>query len=194
MARDSSQRAHRRPAALWAALALALAHAQARPEEPRSAERAIKAAFLFNFTKFVEWPASAFGDAKAPFVIAVLGEDLFGELLEAAVKGKVVKGRPITIRRYTEVKELGPAHVLFVSSSLAGQLAEVFEATKKLPVLTVSDMPGFIQRQGAIEFVIADGRVKLHVNFDNAAAAGLKLSAELLKVSKVFRTDRAGEK
>ncbi len=163
-------------------------------EDSKPSEHAIKAAFLFNFTKFVEWPVKAFPDARSPIVIAVLGNDPFGQVLDTAVRGKAVKGRSIIVRRFADTNELGSAHILFVSSSYAASVSEVFKATKGSPVLTVSEIPGFIQQDGVIEFVVQDQKVKLHVNLDNAVAAGLKVSAELLKVAKVFRAAKQGVK
>jgi YfiR/HmsC-like len=101
---------------LWLMLACSVLTYAAPPAEPIVDEYQVKAAFLFNFAKFVEWPSEAFSDSNAPLVITVFGEDPFNGSLEA-VKGKFVNNRKLTIRRVRDIQDIGKCNVLFVSPS-----------------------------------------------------------------------------
>jgi hypothetical protein len=148
-------------------------------------EYQIKAGFLFNFTRFVEWPDRAFGGADSPFVVCTLGETPMAGLLTEAAAGKVVNGRAIAIRRAKGGEELRACNVLFVGAAEEKRVGRIVDAVKGMDVLTVGETQGFAQAGGVINFVVQDNKVKLELNMDAAARANLKISAKLIAVSHV---------
>ena len=153
-------------------------------EPPR--EYQIKAAFLYNFAKFVEWPTEALIDPNAPIILGVLGKDPFGGALES-IKGKSVKGRKVAIRRFKGMQDLKFSHILFVSSSEKKRLAQIMRTIKDWSVLTVGDMEQFTEAGGIINLIIERNRVRFEINLNAAERAGLKLSSKLLKLAKIVR-------
>jgi uncharacterized protein DUF4154 len=177
----------RTPDLLWIALAawLGVAGPRLAPAEEISApEYTLKAAFLYHFTKFTRWPEGAFDDATSPFVIGVLGDDPFGPLLDQTIAGKTVQDRPLEIRRFKRIEELGRCHLLFVSASERKSLSQVFAALQGKPVLTVGDAPEFLEQGGMIGFVIRDERVQFEIRPERADRVGLRFSSQLLKLVK----------
>ena len=167
-----------------------LAHA-APVAEPIVDEYQVKAAFLFNFAKFVEWPTEAFSDPDAPLVITVFGEDPFNGSLEA-VRGKLVNNRKLTIRRVKEIQDIGKSNVLFVSPSARKELARILEALQGQNVLTVGEDGVFTQCGGIINFVKEDNRVRFEVNVTAAERAGLKISSRLLALARIVKGSAQG--
>lgn len=149
-------------------------------------EYQVKAAFLYNFGKFVEWPADAFSSAP-DLIITVVGDDPFDGTLERLVGGKSVQGRPIVIRHVRSVAELVATHIAFVSRSEAPHLTEVLKTLTGHPVLTVSDIPEFASRGGAIELGLEQNRVRFTINLKAAEQARLTISSQLLKVARSVR-------
>ena len=117
------------------------------------------------------------------FPICVLGRDPFGTALDATISGEKINGSHVVARRIPKVEEAGSCRVLFLSSSEDKQLKDILSSVGKLNVLTVSDLPRFIQQGGMVQFVMADRRVRFEINLAAAQQAGLKLSSELLKVA-----------
>lgn len=157
-----------------------------------SVEYPVKAAFLYNFTRFVEWPGGAL--ASSPQVtICVLGHDPFGAALDEAVAGKRVEGRPLAVRRLSGLEDLQPCPVLFVSASEEGRLPEILRRLQGAPVLMVGDSPEVARRGGVIGFYLEGNKVRFEVNPAAARAAGLKVSAKLLSVARVSPTPRKKE-
>lgn len=157
-----------------------------RGETASPSEYEIKAAFIYNFSKFIEWPSSAFANANSPMVIGILGKDPFGSTLEDAVKDKNVDGRKLVIKRYKNVKDAGACHILFISSSEQDQLSKILDSLKGTNVLTVGEMKKFAQRKGMIGFVMHNDKVGLEINIDSAKQAKLKISSKLLNLAKVI--------
>ncbi|MBI3935276.1 MAG: YfiR family protein [Acidobacteria bacterium] len=147
----------------------------------------MKAAFLLNFTKFVEWPSAAFPAPDTPITICVLGEDPFGPILDRTVAGESVNGRAVRARR--SVPEANPqgCHVAFISRSERGNIAQINSDLRGSRALTVSEVPGFADAGGMIEFVIEGGKVRFYINAAAAEAAGLKLSSRLLRVATAIK-------
>ena len=150
-------------------------------------EYQVKAAFLYNFAKFVEWPCKVFSDSSAPIIIGILGEDPFGNDLEQTIKGKTVKGREITIKRSKQIGKLGSCHILFISMSEKGNLKRVLNNFKKSSILTVSEIENFTQYGGIIGFVMKQHNIRFEINMDAAERSGLQISSKLLKVAKVVK-------
>jgi hypothetical protein len=182
-------------AAVLCALTVALTPASVRAASPPVTEAAqleysVKAAYLFNLAKFVEWPADGVRN-RGSVVIGVLGKDPFGSILDAMVRGKTVSGRPLLVRRLDDVSEAGDCHVVFVSSAERRNIDPILERLESSGVLTVSEVESFIEKGGMINFVLQDGSIKLDINLDAARKAGLDISSQLLKVArKVKYEDR----
>jgi hypothetical protein len=148
-------------------------------------EYEVKAAFLLNFAKFVEWPTKAFPDSKAPFVIGIVGTDPFGDALPQLIKRETVQHRPIVIRRFKVAEDFGGCHILFLSRSLAAQTDHVPGRLQGLPVLTVSEKEDFVRKGGVIGFLLVGNFVRFDINVKAAAAADLKVSSKLLAVARL---------
>ena len=169
---------------LGLALVLVAAPGPLALAEPQGVEEyKVKAAFLYNFTKFVEWPDSAFRDPSAPFVVAVLGDDPFGDALDV-LKGKTAQGRPIVVRRAASLDALGRFHLLFVATSEKSRLESVLPAAEAMHALTVGDAPGFRSQGGIIQLVRDGDRIGFEVNPDASRRAGLKISSKLLGLAR----------
>lgn len=147
-----------------------------------SREYLIKAALLYNFAKFVEWPTGAFDGATTPLQICILGDDPFGAALDTLV-GKQVHERPLAIARMRALGETGRCHILFVSASEAARLTEILDYVGGRPILTVADFNRFAQAGGIIGLKTVDNHSRIEVNIDAINRAGLKLSSKLLRLA-----------
>jgi hypothetical protein len=143
-------------------------------------EYEVKAVFLLNFARFVEWPAAT---APEPYVVAVLGDDPFGPLLDRAFE-KGGGGRRWEVRRIARVESAGGSQILFISRSEAPRLAAILGPLRGAPVLTVSYIPDFARRGGMIGLRLEDRRVRFDIDLTPASASGLRLSSQLLKLAR----------
>jgi hypothetical protein len=157
-------------------------------EKATYAEYKVKAAYLYNFAKFVEWPAEVLADPSLPLSICIFGKDPFGDALDT-IKGKTVKGRKLLIKRYSGVEDLKECHIIFISPSEEKNLAGILEKIKDMHMLTVSDMEGFADRGGMINLNKSKNRIRLEINLDAAQHSGLKMSSKLLKIAKIIKGD-----
>jgi len=146
-------------------------------------EYLIKAALLYNFAKFAEWPVDAFDGAGTPLRICILGDDPFGAALDALV-GKQVHERPLTIARIRALAETARCHILFVSASETAQLTEILDYVGRRPILTVADFSRFAQAGGIIGLKTVDNHSRIEVNIDAVNRSGLKLSSKLLRLAE----------
>jgi len=177
-------------AVVWVLLAGGILFAQ----QPKPSEYQVKAAYLYNFGKFVKWPANVPADKGDSFNVCVLGKDPFGPTLDSALAGEALDGKPVEIRRISRPQDAGDCRVLFISSTEGNHLKEILTALDQSGVLTVSDLPGFTRRGGMIEFVLEGDRIRFEINLANAESARLILSSELLKVAaSVKRSSRPGD-
>lgn len=175
-----------------ALLAYGLCNPCARAQSP--SEHQVKAVFLYNFAKFIDWPSDPSPDSRDPVVIGIVGEDPFGNLLERTVKGKTVDRREIVIKRFKRGQDLRGCHILFVSSSESKHLRAIFESLKGASVLTVGETEGFARLGGVINFTLEDNQVHFEVNVDAAERARLKISSKLLSLAKIVRDEPHGGK
>lgn len=152
-----------------------------------SKEYQLKAAFLYNFTKFVEWPAPHVPQAASPIVIAVLGDNPFGDELENAVRGRLVNGRPIVVKIVDSPDEAGAAQVLFVGANEERRLGDSLDALHRASVLTVGETRRFAAMGGIITFTLTADKVRFEINQDAGEQAGLKINAQLLKLATPVR-------
>jgi hypothetical protein len=179
-------------AAATPAVALSPARSGAVPAAV-SKEYQVKAAFLFRFAQFVEWPESAFADERSPICIGVLGDDPFGSSLEEMVSGESVGRRSFVVRRFREPEEIGACHLLFVGRSEERRLPEVFAHLRSAGVLSVSDIEDFAQLGGVIRFYLDGSRVRFEINSEEAAREGLRISAQLLDLGRIVTAHRTAE-
>jgi hypothetical protein len=145
-------------------------------------EHEVKAAYLNNFAKFVEWPVEALRPGD-PFVIGVLGQDPLADALVDLFQGAEVRGHRVVIENRRAERALR-AHVLFIAGSESFVLPRVLRELEGRPVLTVSDMEGFLERGGMVRFLIEDQRVRFEINHLEAQQAGLTLSSQLLRIAR----------
>lgn len=163
----------------------------AAAQSPRAPEYEVKAAFLYNFAKFVEWPPQAFAPSSAPLRICVLGHDPFGDTLSRIVQGKFISGRAIMNQRLQSIGEARSCHILFVSGSDPEALNKALQSTRDLPVLTVGESDDFLPLGGVINFVLEQDRVRFEINLRAAESHHLKLSSKLLAVARVVNSGGA---
>lgn len=166
------------------ALFTVLTSAVVPTQSPRS-EYELKAVFLFHFTQFIEWPDSAFSSPHEPLVIGILGSNPFRSYLDEIVKNEVVKGHPLVIRPYRDIQEIRKCHILFISASENQKIEEYIKYLKGRSVLTVSDLPGFVNRGGMIRFIREGNKVRFIVNPEAARTAGLNISSKLLNLAVI---------
>lgn len=152
-----------------------------------ASEYAVKAAFLYNFAKFVEWPPGAFGHNGAPLIVGVVGDDPFGSALDQTIQGKSVNGRQLTVRRFSGGQDLRECHILFISSSERKRLSQILDSIRGAGVLTISEMDQFNQQGGIINFILERGKVRFEINTGAAESARLKLSSKLLALARSVR-------
>jgi len=145
-------------------------------------EYQMKAAFLYNFVRFVQWPEPA---ASSPVRFCVYGKDPFGKLLDESLRDKNIDGRPLEIHRLSGAKEIEDCHVLFVGAS--SDVSGVLRQLGSRPILTVSETPGFTQMGGIINFVLQGQKVRFEINPQSAATAGLKISSQLLRLALISK-------
>lgn len=149
-------------------------------------EYRVKAAFLYNFAKFVEWPATAFESSAAPVSICILGNDPFGDAIEV-IRTKTVGGRKLDVRRLSGLNGLPHCHILFISASEGDRLAEILKLIRKRDILTVADMKGFARAGGIINLVRKNETIQFEINLDAVERTDLKISSQLLKLAEIIR-------
>lgn len=150
-----------------------------------TAEYQVKAAYLFNFGQFVEWPLQAYDSPSAPFVIGVVGDDPFGSTLDEVVAGESLGGRPLVVKRFRKAEDISACNILFIGRSEAARLDETLKALKGRSVLTVTDIAG-AERRGAIIVLVNDNnRIRMRINVAAAKASNLVISSKLLRPAEV---------
>ena len=150
-------------------------------------EYQVKALFLMTFTKYVDWPATAFSGTNAPIIIGVYGENNFGDALPHAVAGRNVNGRSIVIRQIDNTNNLVTCQVLFISRSEKNHEGEILRQLKVSTVLTVGETESFTAQGGAINFLMIDSKVRLEINLAAVRQANLQVSSKLLSVADVVK-------
>ena len=155
---------------------------------PALNEYELKAAFLYNFVKFTEWPAEESGKSDEPFIIGVVGKDPFGAALDKLIEGETIHDKKIVARRFPRMDAaMANSHVLFISVSEEQNLAAILKLLDGQAVLTVSEIANFAQRGGIIDLKKENNRIIFEINLFTARRAGLAMNAQLLKLAKVVR-------
>jgi YfiR/HmsC-like len=166
-----------------------LAAGQAMAQEAAPSENQVKAAFLYNFAKFIKWPDDSFPATNSPITIGILGDSPFGTDLEVAVRSRTISGHPVVIKQVS-MGDLKHCHVVFICRTPKRNLAETLEVVKGSGVLTVSELDRFTEAGGMIRFVMEGNKVRFEINDAAARAAGLSISSKLLNLAKKREGDR----
>jgi hypothetical protein len=153
-----------------------------------ASEYQVKAAFLYNFGKFVDWPADSFSSPSAAFTLCVVGADPFGEILDRTVQGKVINGHPVSALRLTRHDDLRVCHIVYISPSERKAIEEILDQLRGVSVLTVGETEGLTERGGMVNFVVEDNRVRFEANPLAAERSRLRISSKLLALARVVQT------
>jgi hypothetical protein len=156
------------------------ASAQSNP----TSEYQVKAAFLFHFAQFVDWPPEAFKDAASPLTYCTAGEDPFHGALEASLNGKMIGARPVRVIHFRQVQEIQGCQIVFLGTPEKKLMSAMLGNLRASPILTVGESEGFVQGGGMIGFFLEDNKVRFDINLDAAEHAKLKISARLLALAK----------
>lgn len=171
------------PRLTYIAIACALFASTLCGQQTKPTEYQVKAVYLYNFGRFVDWSATLPAARIDSFSVCVIGHDPFGPALDSTLAGELIDQRKVVARRISRSQDAANCQILFISSSEDGRLKDILSLLDKLKVLTVSDMPHFSERGGMIQFVLEKDKIRFEVNLSNTERAGLNLSSELLKVA-----------
>lgn len=174
--------------AAFVAGGIACAACSAQAEEPGTPEHQVKAAFLYKFAGYVDWPAAAFARPDTPLTIAVTGADVVAAELVQATSGRTVEGRSVTVKRVKSGESLAGVHILFVGKAESARLSQWAQSAQQNSTLIVTESDGALAQGSVINFVMADRRVRFEVALDSAEKSKLKLSSRLLAVALQVRT------
>jgi uncharacterized protein DUF4154 len=147
----------------------------------------VKAAYLYYFSTFVDWPSETFAQTGNELVIGVLGEDPFRGILDDTLRGKSVNNRRIVVRRFANIKDARDSHILFISASEQDRIPSILKALDGTAVLTVGDLESFAIRGGQIAFHTIDKKVRFDINVAAVEHAPFKISAQLMKLGRIVR-------
>jgi len=150
-------------------------------------EYKVKAAYIYNFAKFVEWPNGTFNDQNSPIIVGILGSDPFGQSIDVVVNGKLVGDRRLEVHRFKSLRNLKYCHILFVCQSEDIHLSRVLEAVDGWHTLTIGESEKFGRSGGLINFVNVDDKVRFDINMSSARKNGLTVSSRLLKLARVVK-------
>ncbi|PYT18188.1 MAG: DUF4154 domain-containing protein [Acidobacteria bacterium] len=148
-------------------------------------EYQIKAAYLYYFSTYVDWPPESLSRTGEPLVIGVLGVDPFGAILDDTLRGKTINNRRFVVKRFQNIKEARDSHLLFISTSERDRLPSILKALEGAAVLTVGEIDQFASRGGQIAFRMEDKKVRFDINIAAVERARLKISAQLMKLGRI---------
>lgn len=170
----------------WSAIVLlAISILFSSAQKPPAREYQVKAAFLFNFSQFTEWPASAFSSPKAPLVIGILGEDPFGNYLDELVKEEMINGRPLSIQRFQDTQEIKNCHILFIKVLKPIRQQDIINDLKGKNILTVGEDPDFIKDGGMVRFVTINNKIQFQINPEATKKENITISSKLLRLAEI---------
>lgn len=158
-----------------------------RAEAPAQSfpEHQVEAAFLYHFTKYIEWPPQVFASAQSTVVLGSLGPDPFRGAVEEVIEGRLVDGRALVWKRFDQPPRAGECHVLFIGSDDAARMKQALAKLRTEPILTVGDSEAFGRAGGIVWFRVSGNKVRFAINIDAARRAGLQISSRLLGVATV---------
>lgn len=149
-------------------------------------EYQVKAVFLYNFTRFIEWPATSFNSSSSPFVIGIIGGNPFGSFLEEAIKDESVGMHKIIIRHYSDFNLIGDCHILFINYKDKEMIKQTLAAVKDKNILTVNEWQRFVEIGGMVQFINEGNRIKLIINNNAVKSARMQASSKLLSVAQIY--------
>lgn len=156
-----------------------------RAEEPAFSEYEVKAGFIYNFAKFIEWPSETFPDAKKAITLCLVGTDPFGNALEV-LENKTAQNRKLEIKYTGRSKDLKTCNILFISTSERENIPQVLEILKGSATLTIGDTRGYAQQGIMINFIMDQNKIRFEINTESARRAKVIISSKLLKLAKVI--------
>ena len=157
-----------------------------RAQQTQPTEYQLKAAFLFNFAKFVEWPAPAFASNNSPLIIGVLGDNPFRDDLARMIQNKLIDDHPLKVVEFKDFHAatgLTNCHILFICSSEKDRLPEIFESLRGSAALTIGESANFAESGGMIQFFMEQTKIRFQINQDAATKSKLKISSKLMSLS-----------
>jgi hypothetical protein len=179
-------------AAAVLSICIVLVDAPPSTSQDPAGEYQVKAAFLYNFAKFIEWPSRAFSRPDDPFTFCLLG-DPFEGALERTIQGETLSGRQLAVRRMMPGENVRGCHIIYAGPSEARRSAEIINAAGSAPILVVGEAQDFINAGGMIRFTESGHRIRFEINPDAAERASLKVSSRLLRLADIVRPrQRAG--
>jgi len=146
----------------------------------------VKAAFLYNFTRFIEWPESSFNSPEDPFIIGVIGKNPFGNFLEDIVANEHVKGHQIKVVYFQSIKEISTCHLLYINVSEPDKIKTILDKISEENTLTVSDATNFAKWGGHIRFFTESDKIRLQINLEKTKEAKLSISSKLLGIAQIY--------
>jgi hypothetical protein len=183
----TSKLCHKLPAFAAGVIVLMVLLVRGRPVQGHgsaSSEHEVKAAFLFHFSQFVDWPEGTFKEANSPIVYCTIGEDPFHGALDASLSGKAVGERALRVQHFKQLEEIRGCQILFIGESEQKRVATLATKFQGNPVLTVGESEHFIQEGGMIGFLLEENKIRFEINLEAAEHAKLKLSSRLLALAK----------
>ncbi len=175
-----------------AIVVLTAASVQTNADASVADEYQVKASFLYNFTKFVEWPAGVFESSDSPISICVLGQNLFGHVLQETVREKSVNGRMLVVSGIPDARSATHCQILFVSSFERTHFGAIL-GELRTGILTVGETGGFIEAGGVVNLKLETGKIQIQVNIDAAEQAGVRISSKLLSLAQIIRNSVAAK-
>jgi hypothetical protein len=179
----------RRKAGLWIwrfaliAIILSPALSAVNPPERPISENEVKAAFVFNFARFTEWPGNALPNPDSPIVIGVLGNNGFATMLENIVKGKTIQSHPILVQSMKMPADFSGCHIIFISSYEQRRTGQIAESVREMPILTITETEKNSRSKGLVNLLVEEGKVHFEVDFAGVAKSKLKISSKLLRLA-----------
>lgn len=167
------------------ALALSLVLSSAVMAQRGAELNRLKAAFIFQFTNFVEWPEGTFEDNSSPFVIGVVGNDTVKDIIESAVRRKLIAGRKVSVRSFSGASDMSSCQIIFVDKSEGRSTLDIVDRYMDQPILTISDSDRFTKLGGIIRLYQEASKLRIEINIDAAERAKLKISSKLLSLGRV---------
>jgi hypothetical protein len=175
--------------AVMVAMSLCVMHARADATAPLATppptEYQVKAAFIYKFASYIQWPPITGVASARPFVIGIFGKDPFGQSFDQIVRGQSVQGRPVVIRRLQGIEDASSCDILFISDSEKGNLRRIFAVLHDAPVLTIGDADRFGERGGMIHLTTENNRIRFDINVKAIERARLKAASQLLRLARI---------
>lgn len=171
-----------------------MASPRALSQKEEGAEYPVKLAFLYNFTKFVEWPAGSFREPDGPLLICIVGHDPFSDILEGELRARNVGGHPVELRTFKPNDQLSVCQIVFVPATERLQVDRIVRGLKGASTLTVGETEGFAMLGGIINLTVEDNKVHFEINRLAAERAGLKIGSKLLSIAKIVKEHDHGSK